>query len=485
MALDFDKLFLEISRNEIIEKLKFALPPKCYLVGGFIRDSLLGRKSSDIDIIVEGEIDLAVKSAELAFNTSAFNLGERFRTQRLIIDDFTVDFSPLYGSSIVSDLLRRDFSVNAIAIPLMKSRDALTREDLIDPARGLESLENGEICVISENNFREDPVRLLRAFRFMAELGFSIEDNTQLLICHHANLIPSSPAERIREEVLLTLNNSHSFPSVKLMSELGVLEALFPQISNMRDVTQNEYHHLPVYEHSLECIRQLEALAEGWDGIKPEMANKLTEHFSETVTPPGTRFALVKLALLFHDLGKPKAREVQVDGKVTFYGHQSVSAELARPILENLRMSGRERDLVLLLIEEHLRVGFYCNEAPISPKLIYRYERKLGDATVMGAIHALADARATRGPAGGEEFQRVHQEVVNEILWHHFFQTDVTAPVSILSGDEIMDLTGLPRGPKIGELKEALLEAQVEGKVKTREEAEAFIRNLMGNKAEI
>jgi poly(A) polymerase len=134
--------------------------------------------------------------------------------------------------------------------------------------------------------------------------------------------------------------------------------------------------------------------------------------------------------------------------------------------------------LLLLLIEEHLRVGFYCNEPQLPPKLIYRYHRKLGDVTVMSCLHALADARATRGPDAGGEFLEKHEEVVNAILWHHYFGKELVEPIPLLNGDDIMAATGLPEGPKIGLIKEALLEAQVEGTVKTADQAKDFVRRL-------
>jgi len=354
----------------------------------------------------------------------------------------------------------------------------VTRDDVVDCFGGIDDLVSREITAISEKGLREDPLRMLRAFRFALELSFTIEPVTLKIIELRGNEIAGVAGERIREELLKILNHRACFPVLQEMEKVGLISSLFPEVDVMRDVTQNEYHHLPVFEHSLECVKEFESLSEKWDGLRQELHSPVSEHLSEVVTPPGTRSALLKLALLFHDIGKPATREVQADGKVTFYGHQKVGRDIAEPILDRLRMSAREKYLVLLLIEEHLRVGFYCNESPITPKLIYRFERRLGDAAVMSAVHALADARATRGPAANELFQRTHLEVVNEILWHHFFGKEITEPIPLLTGDDIMRVTGIPESPRIGELKEALLEAQVEGKVKTRKDAELFVLEL-------
>jgi putative nucleotidyltransferase with HDIG domain len=200
----------------------------------------------------------------------------------------------------------------------------------------------------------------------------------------------------------------------------------------------------------------------------------------EIVSPPATRAALTKLALLFHDIGKPQTAQKQEDGRLSFYGHQSVGRDIASGAFERLRLSNQERELLELLIEEHLRIGFYCNDLPVSNKLIYRYCRKLGDATAMSCLHALADARATRGEAVTEQFLADHEEVANAILWHLYVGKDVAEPVALLTGKQIMELTSLPEGPRVGELKEALLEAQVEGEVRTRQDAERFILEQAG-----
>jgi len=475
VALDFASLRRQVREHPLLTDLARAELPAGYVVGGFIRDALLGLPARDADIVFEGDFEAALaKVAELA-DARPFTLGDRYQTHRIILGENTLDISPLvYGDRRV-DLFRRDFTVNALALPIAKLTEERLAEHLLDESGGLADLESRRIVAICEQNLRDDPVRILRAFRFSVQLGFSIEDTTLRLLEIHGYELPLAAPERIREELMLMLNCPRAYEGISEMEKTRVLSALFPSIELMRDVEQNEYHHLPLLEHTLECVREFEYLLTSWEGIRAELRQLLAEHFAEVVSPPGSRAALTKLALLFHDLGKPATRETQRDGKVTFYGHQELSARMAAPILERLRLSHREQELMRLLIEEHLRIGFYCNESELTPRLIYRFERKLGDAVVMSAMHALADARATRGPAAGGDFLKRHEDVVNEILWHHYFAEETVRPVALLDGDEIMRLTGLAEGPLIGELKEKLLEAQVEGIVRTREEAERFI----------
>jgi len=446
------------------------------LVGGFIRDALLGRTPTDVDIVLSGDYDSGVSAIAEALGEDAFALGDRFQTRRFTLFHGTLDITPLEGSGWEEDLLRRDFTVNAIGLPFGRLGDKDIAGALIDPADGLSDLAQHRIVAVAENNLLADPLRILRAYRFAVQLGFEIEEATASLLGLHADAVNQAAGERIREELFLMLRHPRAHAGLAALDKAGVLTALFPEIEPMRHFKQNDFHHLPVLAHSLEAIRELEHILSAGEGLADDVRDTVLAEMREIVSPPATRASLVKLALLFHDVGKPQTAQVQENGKLTFYGHQQAGREIAEPILERLRLSNWERNVLLLLIEEHLRVGFYCNEPQLTNKLIYRFHRKLGDAATMSCIHALADARATRGPDAGEEFLAKHEEVVNAILWHHYFSEETVEPIPLLTGDQIMEVTGLPEGPDIGRLKEALLEAQVEGTVRDVDEAEAFVR---------
>ncbi len=454
------------------------------LVGGCIRDALLGHTPTDVDIVLGKEFESGVAAITEALGEKVFSLGDRFQTLRMALFHGTLDITHLANPSWEQDLLRRDFTLNAIGLPFERFSDDDIAKALIDPTSGLGDLEHRRIVAISERNLLEDPLRILRAYRLSAQLGFEIEDVTATLLSLHAETIKQPAGERIREELMLMLRCPGAHSGLVSMDESGALTALFPEIEPMRHCAQNGFHHLPVLAHTLEAVRELEHILATGDGLADDVREKALSDMRQIVAPPATRAALTKLALLFHDLGKPQTAQTQDDGKLTFYGHQRAGREIAQPILDRLRFSNREKDLLLLLIEEHLRVGFYCNEPQLPAKLIYRYRRKLGDATVMSCLHALADARATRGPDAGEEFLEKHEEVVNAILWHHYFGAEVVEPVPLLDGDAIMAVTGLPEGPKIGLLKEALLEAQVEGKVQNADEAKEFVRQYASKNLE-
>ncbi len=471
-VLDYGNLQRALKESPLASRLP-ALGLQGYIVGGFIRDALLGLQPGEVDIVLEGDYENGLAELAKAFHDEPFALGGRFRTHRIVTPDGTLDISPVMGRARNDDLLRRDFTVDALALPFGGFADSA--KNILDMAGGLDDLETHRIAAINENNLIDDPLRILRAFRLMVQLGFEIEADTAQLLELHAGKIAEPAPERIREELMLMLNRPDAYRGLEAMDEARVLGALFPELEELRDSQQNSYHHLPVLAHSLEAVRQLEHVLRTGEGLEAETFGALAVEMQEVVSPPATKAALTKLSLLFHDLGKPETSTVQDNGKITFYGHQVAGAEKAAPVFARLRMSNRECDMLQLLIEEHLRVGFYCNSHPPPPKLIYRFLRKLGDAAAMSCLHAVADARAVRGPDAPEDFVRVHEETIGLILHQRYFARELAEPTPLLTGEEIMAVAGISSGPRVGELKELLLEAQVEGSVKTREEAEKFV----------
>ncbi len=380
----------------------------------------------------------------------------------MVVREGTLDISPMMGRSRNDDLLRRDFTVDALALPFGAYANA--QESIIDAAGGLDDLRDGRIAAINENNLIDDPLRILRAFRLMVQLGFDIEPDTARLLELHAGKIIEPAPERVREELMLMLNRPNAHRGLTAMDEARVLGALFPELEELRDAQQNSYHHLPVLAHSIEAVRQLEHVLRTGEGLEADVYGALSAEMQEVVSPPATKAALTKLSLLFHDLGKPDTSAVQDNGKITFYGHQTVSAEKAAPVFARLRMSNRECEMLQLLIEEHLRVGFYCNSLPPAPRLIYRFLRKLGDAAAMSCLHAVADARAVRGPDVPEDFVRVHEETIGLILHQRYFARELAEPTPLLTGEEIMAAAGMPSGPRIGELRSFCLRRRLKAR---------------------
>ena len=455
----------------VILKLSDVLPPESYLVGGCIRDSLLGRRRGDADIAVKGD---GIKSAFLSareIGGKAFVLDKERGIARLSLsEDMYIDFTSFDGK-IEEDLSRRDFTINSIALRLKDLKEG--RIDLIDPFHGREDIEKRIIRAVSEDVFREDPLRLLRAVRLKGELGFEIEDKTLNLIKRDSGLIKNVAGERIREELLRILKLENSFPLIKLMDEVSILLSLIPELGEGKGVSQPPEHFWDVYEHSLRTVEAIELI------LSPRAEKEFQKYiykfdgFYEYFTPE--RIALLKIACLLHDVAKPRTRKVE-GGRIRFIGHPALGADMAEEIMRRMRFSNKEIRAVRKMIENHLRPSQLSNlEEPPTRRAIYRLFRDTEDVGIDTLYLSLADHLSTRGPAleiSGWELHNKRTEYMLKVK----FEGEKAPPPKLIDGYEIMEKFSLKPGPIIGRLLEAVREAQAAGEISTKEEALSLIR---------
>jgi len=458
--------------------------PGLYLVGGWLREAWYGRSARDIDLIATAPLAETVTALEAALGTAAFSLNERFSTNRLIAGALTFDVSPVHPGGIEADLARRDYSVNTLALPAGclgpeadGSAAGLGAALLAFPGT-IEDLSSGVLRMVSEQNLRDDPLRLLRGYRFCAEQGFLPEPQTRAAWQRHSSRLRESAAERIHEELLRWFDQAPG-ASLRWAAEDGLLWQLFPPLRETVGCTQNDYHHLDVWEHTLDCLTQLEHLAVQLPKELSAWQAGMHSAWQAPVSGRASAATLTRLALLLHDIAKPPTRAVQPEGRISFYGHQELGASMVRELLDDLKFSSDETDFVCLLIAEHLRLGYYSDHSPVSPRLLYRYLSKLGSAAPLMVLHSLADCAGTRGEMAAEGWEK-HLRAADSVLRHYFEADRVAHPPLLLDGDAIMALTGLPPGKRIGELKAALLEATAAGEVGSVEEAKAFVRGAQG-----
>ena len=247
-----------------------------YLVGGFVRDSLLGRDTADIDIAINTDvIDIAPRIAELLHGKFVL-LDEINKIGRVILPDWVIDIASFAGN-IEDDLKRRDFTIDAMAIDLKQIAKNNQRATLIDPFNGQSDLDLGIIKLVSATVFEDDPARLLRAIRLASELDFAIDRKTETEISRSAALITAVPGERVREELLRLLNTSHGGQVFSEMEKLGLLTALIPELMPLKGVEQPKEHHWDVFEHSINTISAVDfVLHEGvWIHQKKDILSML------------------------------------------------------------------------------------------------------------------------------------------------------------------------------------------------------------------
>jgi poly(A) polymerase len=482
-----------VSRKEtsLLKRIRGLLPTTdvdTYLVGGWVRDHLLGRKTRDIDIAVGVSAPEFARQAAAVLGGHYVLLDEAEGIARVVLvenDDAKeaqrhLDFSTLRGT-IESDLSRRDFTIDAMAIDLSEIGKR-SPPRLIDPFGGKNDLEAGIIRAVSPSIFEDDPARLLRGVRLAAEYGFSVDTRTEAMTRRESHLISQVAGERVREELCRILSAGKASYFVFYLDRLRLLTAIVPELAFTKGVDQPYEHYWDVFNHSVQSVATLERLFDKTTGAKMlGLAPHLLPHigdFGEEISPGLTRGGLVKLAILLHDIAKPQTKTLESDGRAHFFGHPTQGAEAAGDIMQRLRFSNREIKMVQTMIESHLRL-WQMGEGLPTRRAIYRYFRDTADVSVDIMFLTLADFLATQGPRlDTAEWER-HCRLMEYVLAKREEDETVAAPPKLIDGHDLMREFGLKPGPKIGEILEAVRDAQGAGDLSTREEALALARTRL------
>lgn len=453
-----------------------------YLVGGYIRDFLLGSIPADVDFITSASPAMLSEAVAERFDGSSFPLNEEEEIHRVTLWDGgllrTLDFSPIKGKGVRDDLSRRDFTVNAMAIDverLVEEKEAHLPQDIIDNGYGWRDLAEGVLRECGDQTFLDDPVRILRGVRFRYLLGMEYEERTLNHMRKYAPLLPRCPGERISVELLETLTFRGCAEIFAEMEELNVLFPVFPELADTVGVPQNAYHHLDVWSHTLQTIRELERLIDDPGAVYPGFEGMIGEHMEETLHDTCPRWALLKLAALYHDSGKPEAFLVDEEGRIHFFGHQEVSAKKTAAMTERLRLSRRASDYMVKVVSRHMDIGLALG-GRISPRSPARLAAKLGEVLVDVVLLSTADRFATRGPLTTEEGLRRYVELCGKLLGVHLKGMKVKP---ILSGRDLMEELGIGEGPLVGRLLRELRTMQLEGEICTRREALEAAKRLL------
>ena len=456
---------------------------RAYVVGGLVRDTLLNRATADIDIAVAGDaLEVASRVAD-ALGGRYVLLDELNRVGRVVTADYELDFSSFTGS-IEQDLERRDLTLNAMAVELGQFSQGLGDIRVIDPFNGWDDLHQGIIRVVTPTAFKTDAVRLLRTVRLAYELGFSIDSQTEALVQRYCSSITSVAGERIREELLRLLAVPQTEGGLRYLDKVGLLTSIIPELAQEKGVEQPKEHSWDVFNHSLKTVSAVNFLLRRGDwgytdqSVLAEVpwSSALSEHFNLEVSSGSSRGLLLKLAALLHDIAKPQTRTIDASGRMRFLGHALEGAVVAASIMKRLRFSTKEIKLVEAMVEHHLRPTQLSQSGLPSRRAIYRYFRDTGEAGIDVLLLSLADHLAARGSHLDLDEWRGHVQTVNYVLAKHLEPEGVIAPHMLVNGNDLITVLGMKPGPEIGELLEAVREAQASGEIETREEALAYIR---------
>lgn len=445
---------------------------KPYLVGGYLRDAILRREKENPDI------DFCLEKNAIGFGR---RLAKELKAGFVVLDRahgacrvvkkakdkvYTLDFTDFRGDSLEEDLLLRDFTINTLALSLEKAVGPRPLGFLIDLYSGRKDIKNRVIRAANSSAFDEDPLRLLRAFSFACLFGFKIDGQTLRLIKLKKNKLKDVSFERIRDELFKILDAPDGFGYLAELDRLGILKIIFPEIEVMRGVGQGPYHHLDVWSHTLEVIRQLEAV------IGEYRRNEDAREYLNTALSAGRkRRALLKLGALLHDIGKPKARRRQKDGKITFWRHEKISSDIAKGIAERLKLSNDEWAALKKMVFWHLRPGYLANSRKVTPRAKFRYFRDTADEAAGILLLSLADQRATRGRLTTPQSRLVHEKASAGLIKEYFRRKKEKKIERLINGDDLIKKFKLPPSPLIGKILRQTEELQAIGRIKTKDEA--------------
>jgi poly(A) polymerase len=334
-------------------------------------------------------------------------------------------------------------------------------------------LKAGVVRMIGPKVFVDDPLRLLRAFTLQATLGFEMDARTLKQVKKDAHLISKTAAERIREEIFKVLVSPRAFETLSSMDAAGLLPQAMPQLTVMYGVTQGGYHHLDVWKHSLEVLKNAEKLIEamGREG-------RMGKYLHEIIGGGHSRLALLKMACLLHDIGKPETRRKE-KGRMTFHGHEHAGERITRQVARHLKLSVKERFFLEDAVRMHLRPGYLSNFKRPSEKAIFRYLRDTKDEAVSLAVLGLADQAATRGPLTTKAKHEHHARICHMLIKRYFEQKDQKPRQRLLTGHDLIRVLKLKPSELFGKILSTVEEAAALGKIKTKEEALALAKNAI------
>jgi poly(A) polymerase len=490
-----------LALSPLLERLRPLLAQEeeaVYLVGGAVRDALLGRVSNDLDFAVaQNAIALAFRVAD-ALGLPAYVLDRERDTGRVVLPDeeTTLDFARFRGHDLEADLRDRDFTINALALPAA----AATGASLIDPTGGRADLAAGLLHPTHERALQHDPVRALRAVRLALSFDLSLTDDAETAVREAAPLLQTASIERVRDELLKALAGAAPERAVREMQRLLLLPVVLPEIAALAGVAQSAPHHEEVLPHTIRVLSWLArleaAILQGEEPDSPVVAraqvklapytDSLRHHFARHVPGDLDGRIVWRLGALFHDVGKAETQTME-NGRIRFLGHDKVGAKIAARRLRALRFSNEAADHARRIVDGHMRPLFLSQNEQVSRRAVYRFFKSTSTAGLDIGLIALADHLATYDApeadvarTGGTNYEKL-LSVVTELYRHYFERYEETVrPRPLLDGQELIRALHLTPGPEVGRLLRLLEEAQAAGHIHTREEALAFARRSRG-----
>lgn len=457
----------KIKNDKILNNLASFFNNEIYLVGGSVRDILLEKELSDRDLIVTDTDakDFALKTADF-FEGTFVPLDEENKIYRVVLSDKInyLDITNPAENSLEKDILRRDLTINAICINIRTA-------EIIDKVNGLKDFENEIIREISEQNFIDDPLRLLRIFRFHSTLGFNISDSLIQIAKKYAKLIEKPAKERIEYELMKLFGGEYAHSALLKMDECGILEIIFPFVKELKQVPPNAHHHLDLFHHSIETVKQIQKLYN-------ESNDTVKEHLDKIDFGGFSRLAHLKLSAFMHDIGKFSCWFIEKDtGRHRFYKHEEAGAQMCPEILRKLAFSNKQIKYVKTLIKNHMYATMVVCSPQLTDKIMMRFVRKADDNAIDMITIAKADRLSALGPEITPEIVNENLTMLDKLQEFYIESLETIEPLpKLLDGNDIMKMLGIEPSPLLGKILNDLHEAQLNSEITTKEEAIDFVK---------
>jgi poly(A) polymerase len=435
-----------------------------FLVGGYIRDLLLGIHRKDYDLALPEESAPLISKIEQTLDFRFFKVGREETgtlTYRISKPEMSIDATFLQGRTIEDDLQRRDFTINAMAFSL--GERTFHRVD-----RSLEDIEDKVIRSVSDRSIDQDPLRMLRAIRYLSTLdGFRLDPRLAEEILLKREKILRASGERVKTEIDRILLAPRRSTGLQALRQSSLLLTLFPELKGLESFDPSPYHHVDALSHTLLMTEKI-----------PWAMQWCARHGQEMILAQEDELSL-GYAALFHDLGKQDTVARDDKGKIHFYRHESFSFRRALEMMERLRFSNTLRDRVLHLVREHMRI---LNLSPETKEAaLKRLVHEMGDLTPLLVLHTLADKEASRGVLSLQRDEGV--EALCLRILELYGKDDIVRPPSLVTGRDLLEL-GYAPGPRVGHILKVIREHQVTGEIRTREEALRFLKEEFGETAD-
>lgn len=468
-----DNLIKKIKTDKILNQINVENKDyNLYLVGGFLRDTILNKDSFDRDLIIE--------------NTSAYefskDLADRLQGHFIILDQEnqiyrivlqdkknSIDIAKMQGTDIYQDLRSRDLTINSLCFDLKENK-------IIDCTDAYKDIKNKRLYTYNLDNFKSDPLRMLRVFRFASILDFSIDNNILDFIKDNYSLINNCAYERIIYELLKFFEGDYCSSYIEAMDKCNLLELFFPIIAEVKKIPPNLHHHLDLFHHSIETVRQLELIYKNSD-------DNIKKYFDEVFQHNITRISFLKLSGFLHDIGKPSTWSIEENTlRHRFIKHDEIGSKLVIPILRGLKFSKLSQEYISKLIKNHIYPSCLTSGNDYTTKAKYKFYRKTENFTIDVISLAKADRLSALGPEITKDIVNENINNLNNLLNDYFeFKNNEKPLEKLIDGIEIFKLLKLEDKKELSPIIKELKEAQLSGDVNNKEEAIDFLLKIKKN----